>query len=168
MKRRLTRTVLMATTALLVACLLPAAGAATVKIYDTDGNKLLGEIDSAKCKIGKGDGKGGKDFSAVGRTKDRSYTLDVQILRSWRGFGEDYSLFFGLEDPAFFLHGPDDLYSNAYPVPGTPPGTVGGGAIHFSGNGKQLRIGFAPAANEAFTKSVVFAGGMKCKYPRKR
>jgi hypothetical protein len=66
------------------------------------------------------------------------------------------------------VFGPGGPYSNEFPIPGTPPDTVGGGAIKFSANGKRVAAGLAPAANEAYTEGVIFAGSMKCKYRKRR
>lgn len=165
---RATRLVVMVSAGLAVVAvsLLPAVASAEIKIYDSDGAALLGEIEKGKCKVSGG--KGNKDFFADGRSTNGTYTLDVNIIQAWKGFGRDYSLFYGAEDPNFFLIGPGGPYSNVYPIPGTPPGAVGGGGIHFARDGKKLRIGFAPAYDSHLNSGLVFAGSMRCKYPRRR
>jgi hypothetical protein len=148
--------------ACLAALALAAPAQAEISIVDDAGN-VVSEIKKGKCKVtGK---KGKKEFVGFGESPE-GWELNVYILNeSWGGVKDDYTLFYGVRDVGFDLYGPDsELYSNQFPIPGTPPGLVGGGAIKFGKHGRKLAIGFAPAPNRDFTRGVSFAGAMKCKY----
>jgi hypothetical protein len=112
--------------------------------------------------------KGNKYFLAFGESPN-GWDLDVYIYESfWGGVKDDYTLFYGVKEVGFDLFDPSGTrYSNAFPIPGTPPGIVGGGAIDFGRQGKKMGIGFSAAPNREFTQGVAFAGGLKCKYKRK-
>jgi len=147
-----------------------ATAAPAIEIHqDVEGEigPLLGKISKGECFRKK---TGAFAFSAFGPSTNKSYELVVRIpSRDWRGFGHHYSLFYGSHDPAFFgLTGPrHELFSNTFPLPGTPPGVVGGGAIVFKGKGSLMSIGFEPAFNEAADEAVfIFGGFLKCAGPR--
>jgi hypothetical protein len=151
-----------------VACIAVLALATTahaeITIVDAEGNPVSA-IKKGKCAVtGK---KGKKEFVARGESPE-GWELDVYILNeTWGGVKDDYTLYFGLRDPGFDLFGPDgENYSNQFPIPGTPPGVVAGGAIKFARDAKKLSIGFFSAPNREFTRGFGFAGAMKCKYKR--
>ena len=140
---------------------------AKVTILDNDG-KPVDTIKSGKCIVsGK---KGAKDFFMAAKSESRAFSLTAFIdAPVFSGFRQDYTIYYGGEDPQVFLHrrADDAVFSN-FKIPGTPPGTVGGGAIHFARHGRKVGIGLAPASNKSFTEGYVFAGGLNCKYPKRR
>jgi len=145
----------------------PSASSAAVDIYESsEAATHLGKIKKAKCAV-KGRGQN-KEFRASGESSN-GWELDVYIYEGfWGGVGDKYTLFFGVREVGFDLYAPDaTLYSNQFAIPGTPPGIVGGGAIDFSRQGKRMGIGFSAAPDRTFTRGVVFAGGLKCKYKRR-
>jgi hypothetical protein len=145
----------------------PAGASAAVDIYESsEAATHLATIEKAKCAV-KGK-KGNKRFHASGESPN-GWDLDVYISESfWGGVKDDYTLFYGVREVGFDLFDPSGtLYSNQFPIPGTPPGIVGGGAIDFGRQGKKMGIGFSAAPNREFTQGVAFAGALKCKYKRK-
>ena len=167
MRRRVSRSGLALIAAAVAMAIAPAAASAAVDIYESsEAATHLATIEKAKCAV-KGK-KGDKYFLASGESPN-GWDLDVFIYESfWGGVKDDYTLFYGVREVGFDLYAPDGtLYSNQFPIPGTPPGIVGGGAIKFGKKGKKMGIGFSAAPNREFTQGVVFAGGLKCKYKRK-
>lgn len=147
---------------------LVAPAGAEVQILDQDSAKV-DAFKTGQCRLfGKGSGQ---RFFAVLKSEQKKFSMTVFIDEgTWKGFHTDYTLLYGVDDPAFFLRrrADDELFSNVFPIPGTPPGAVGGGGIDFSGTGKRMGIGFAPASNKSYTEGYVFAGTVKCKYPKKK
>jgi len=141
-----------------------SAGAAIEIRPSTDPTAApLATIKKGKCN------KFGDLWLGGGKSTDKAWDLFVEIV-DFDGYGPDYSLFYGTDRPAWFeLKGPGGPYSNRHPIPGTPPGVVGAGAISFGGKkGKKLSIGAYAAPNEDFSQGVSFVGAMKCKYPKKK
>jgi hypothetical protein len=172
-KRRLRTLAGVAVFVIVASAALPTSAGAEVKIYDTENLALLGTIAKAHCKVIKRPNGADLGFLAFSLPDKAPFSLFVFIQEeSWHGFRGDYPLLHGGTGVGFRLTGPPEgdgeLYSNVFGIPGTPPGTVSGGAIRFSKDGRRLSIGFAPAANSDFTQGVVFAGAMKCRYRAKR
>jgi hypothetical protein len=157
------------TIAILGMAIVAAPASATLTIYDSDMNELA-TIDKAQCKLRKAAGPTKSRFIAFSLPKEANWTVAVFIPNNtWHGFGFSYPLFYGADPTAYaFSKSPAASYSNAYPIPGTPPGIVGGGAINFSPKGKAISVGLDPAPNADYTSGVIFAGSMKCKYPKRR
>ena len=153
--------------AALAIAIAPSGASAAVDIYESsEAATHLGAIEKAKCAV-KGK-KGNKRFVAVGESPN-GWELDVYIYEGfWRGVKDDYTLFYGVSEVGFVLAAPGGtLFSNRFPIPGTPAGIVSAGAIDFGRQGKKLGIGFSAAPNPDFTQGVAFAGVLKCKYKRK-
>jgi hypothetical protein len=146
---------------------LTASASATVKVLDQDGG-TVDTFTKGECRVfGKGNGQ---RFFAVLKSEQKLFSMTVFIDEgTWKGFGRDYALSYGVDDPAYFLRRrtDDELFSNVYPIPGTPPGAVGAGGIHFNGSGKRMGIGAYAASNKAFTDGYSFAGGVRCRYKKK-
>jgi hypothetical protein len=150
---------------LVLVAVAPGRAGASIEIHNSDATSLLGQIEKGKCSI---EGRRDKVFGARGKSTDGAFELFVSV-NQWRGFRSTYPLFFGAEQPAnFALTGPGGPYSNLNPIPGTPPGVVGGGAIAFEKKGKLMSLGFVPAPNQDFSQAVTITGAMKCKYPKKK
>ena len=86
----------------------------------------------------------------------------------WHGYGADYPLLYGDQHTIAEVLGGGEPFSNEFPIPGTPPGTVGTGGIKFSSNGKRFSIGAFGLPNEDFSAGMSVTGGAKCKYPKRR
>jgi hypothetical protein len=150
------------------AAVLAAPAGAEVRVLDADSNT----VDSFKTGDCRTFGKGADQrFFASLKSEGKLFSMTVFIDEgTWKGFGEDYALSYGSEDPAYFLRrrADDELFSNVFPVPGTPPGVLGAGAIKFNGSGKRMGIGAYAASNKSFTDGYSFAGVVKCKYKKKK
>lgn len=146
------------------ALMLSASAAADITILDGDSGAKKAEIHRGRCGV-RGTKKN-RHFMAIADSPN-GWELDVYIQEGhWRGFKHDYPLHYGVRQVGFDLYDPNqELYSNQFPVPGSPPGMVGG-EIRFANKGKRMAIGFSPAPNRHYTRSVSFAGGMDCKYRR--
>ncbi|MEA2703205.1 MAG: hypothetical protein QOD63_1150, partial [Actinomycetota bacterium] len=120
---------------------------------------LAGTIKAGNCRATK------TSFTAVGKSTNKVYTLKVTIGGAFQGFGHDYPLVYGGTDPTFTLEGPGGPFSN-YSLPGNQ--NPGGGAIHLPSGGKVMGFGFVPTFNADASAGVTLAGGMTCRYPRKR
>ena len=107
--------------------------------------------------------RGRAGWTLDARTKDKAWRLRARIGASFAGFGRRYPLIYGAADPTFRLDGPGGPYSN-FAVPGSP----GGGAIALSDDGKGVGFGFVPTFNADRSAGVSIAGGMPCRYPRRR
>lgn len=140
---------------------------ASIKIYESsEAATLLGEVGKGKCKVKRT--SSGRVFHGGGKTTNGAYTLDVDIY-SFKGFGPDYNVPYGVIDPTVDVEGVGNAldYSNNYPFPGgQPPG--GAGAIAFGKRGARLGLGIYALPNADYSQGVVLAGHMKCLYPRKR
>ena len=146
------------------ALLMPGSAAATITVLDGGTGAKKAEIQKGRCSL-KGQ-KQNRHFHAIADSSN-GWELDVYVYEGhWRGFKHDYELHYGERQVGFDLFAPDgELYSNQFPVPGSPPGMIGG-ELRFSDRGKRMSIGFSPAPNRQYTKSVSFAGAMDCKYRR--
>jgi hypothetical protein len=141
----------------------PAAASAEVKIYD-DAGHVLGKIEKAKCRKHTN-----PTFFKATSPERAPYVLEVTIGRAaWQGFSQSYVLYYGDRTTSADLFGPGGaLYSN-FALPGTPPGTVAGGAINFDKGGKEIGVGLDPAVSADGSSGVIFGGTMKCKYPKRK
>jgi hypothetical protein len=116
---------------------------------------------TAKCKKGKA------FFHAEAFSTDRQYELDA-FIRGFSGFHK-YDVTLGSTNPNILFDSVQPsapIYGNqfqpSFPVPGF-------GQINFSAKGKRMGIGFGPAMwSEDGSTAVVLAGGLECKYPKKR
>lgn len=139
---------------------------ATIKIHESESLELLQEFERASCKASKG---AKIAFHAFSLPTNDLYTLDLFISRdAWKGFGHTYDLLYGDGSVDASVFGPNqgELYTNAVGLPGTPPGTVGAGAIKISANGKRYSVGAYALPNEDASKGVAVTGAAKCKYKR--
>jgi hypothetical protein len=153
----------------LAGALVPASADAALKIYDSEATTLLATIERADCKLKRKGPESKIRFTAFSRPKNAAWEVAVFITNfDWHGFGAEYPLLYGDGHTTAYVFGPGGPYSNEFPVPATPPDTVGGGAIVFSPKGGRISLGLAPAPNADYTGSVIFAGAMKCKYPPRR
>jgi hypothetical protein len=127
-----------------------------IRIFNGESPNLA-LVTSAKCKVDR------TGFTAVGY--QNSYILYVRI-RHFTGFHK-YALRRGVftgtwievRNPALVWFASD--YVPPYPVPG-------GGEINFADHGMRLGGGFYPMFNQTGTDGVGTAGGLKCRYPKKR
>ena len=149
--------------------LVAGPASATVTVSDSDTGRELASFEKAQCKL-RGKGAPGKiRFTAFSLPKGAALTLAVFISNfDWHGFGADYPLLYGDQHTIAEVLGGGEPFSNEFPIPGTPPGTVGTGGIKFSSSGKRLSIGAFGLPNEDFSAGVSVTGGAKCKYPKRR
>lgn len=141
-----------------------AAAQATVKVYESsESAALLGKVRTAKCKLKRD--RDGRFFIASGTSTNDDFILNLNIL-DWHGFKREYKFYLGAADPNFFLSAPYGLFSNTYEIPGTPSGTLPAGGVEFRRGGKVVRLGVYLAPSSDLESGVVFAGGIKCRYPR--
>lgn len=140
---------------------------AKVTILDSDGGKVVDTVTKGHCRV---DGKkGSKDFFLTAMSEGRKFHLTAFIdAPVFQGFGEDYTAYYGGKDPQIFLHrrSDDEEFSN-FKLPGTPPDTVGAGAIAFRKDGRRVGIGLYAASNRSATEGYSFAGTISCKYRRR-
>ncbi len=153
--------------AALVALVLPAAAPGKVTILDQDSN-VVDTISKGGCRVsGK---KGSQDFFGSAKSDGGRFLLSIFIdAPVFTGFDEDYVIYYGGEDPQVFLRrrADEEVFGN-FKIPGTPAGTVGGGGIKFSKDGRRVGVGLAPASNKSFTEGYTFAGVFKCKYRKRK
>jgi hypothetical protein len=141
-----------------------AASAPGVTVIGADEN-MLAKFKTAKCL--KGTTRKGSFFAKAISTNGR-YELDAEILFAFTGFHK-YDL--SLEPEAnpylrFSVRGDQIGYSNEFVPPFPVPGF---GQIRFSRNGKRMGIGFGPAMwNRDASDAVVLAGGLECRYKKRR
>jgi hypothetical protein len=131
------------------------------------GVRVIGENDqrlatfkTAKCTKTK------HFFHAEAFSTDGQYELDA-FIRQFTGFHK-YDVTLGSTNPAIVFQSkhPGPTYSNQFEPPYPVPGF---GQIRFSPNGKRVGIGFGPAMwSDDTSTAVVLAGGLECRYPRKR
>ncbi len=141
---------------------------AKVTILDSDSGQEVDTVTKGKCAvIGK---KGSKDFRLFARSENGKFSLAAYIDHpKFVGFDDSYTAYYGASNPQIILarNSDDERFSN-FDIPGTPPGTVGAGAIAFRKDGRRVGIGLYAASNETFTEGYSFAGSISCKYPKKR
>ena len=144
----------------------PMAGA-KVAIMKSDGNRQVDTFTRGKCWVrGK---KDNRSFVLQARSDQNKFSLSAYIdAPVFKGFGEYYIAYYGGEDPQIFLRrrSDDALFGNLK-LPGTPPNTVGAGAIAFRKQGLRVGIGLYGATNRAGTEGYSFAGPINCKYARR-
>lgn len=146
-----------------------APASATITMADSETGQQLGTFDQAQCRVNKKAGPSKIRFSAFSLPKGDTYTLAVFISNfDWHGFGGEYPLLFGDGHTIAQVFAPNTNFSNEYPIPGTPPDTVGVGGIKLSNNGKRISVGAFGLPNESFTAGVMVSGAAKCKYPKRR
>jgi hypothetical protein len=136
---------------------------AAIKIYESsEAATLLGEVRKGKCKVKRT--SNGRIFHGGGKTTNGVFTLNVDIY-SFKGFGPDYNVPFGVIDPTVDVESASQDFSNNYAFPGgQPPG--GAGAIAFTRGGAKLGVGVYALPNSDYSQGVVLAGHMKCIYPK--
>ncbi len=128
-------------------------------------NQELAKFTTAKCL--KGTTRKGSFFAKATSTNGQ-YELDVEILFAFTGFHK-YDL--NLEPEAnpylrFGVRGDESGYSNEFVPPFPVPGF---GQINFSRKGKRMGVGFGPALwNRDASDAVVLAGGLECRYKKKK
>jgi hypothetical protein len=164
------RRTILVVVAVLATIAVPVRASAEVTIYNSDESmQVLATFQKASCRLNKAGGPSKIRFSAFSLPKNTTWTFAVFISNfDWHGFGGDYPLMFGDQHTIAEVFGPGGPYSNEFPIPGTPPGTVGTGGIKFSPNGRKISIGAYGLPDEAFTSGVSIVGAAKCKYPRRR
>jgi hypothetical protein len=137
-----------------------AASAPGVRVIG-ENEKLLAIFKTAKCRKGK------QYFHAEATSTNGQYELDAGI-REFSGF-HPYDVTLGSTNPHILFESKQagtPAYSNQFEPPYPVPGF---GEINFSANGKRMGIGFGPAMwSDDFSSAVVLAGGLECRYPRKR
>jgi hypothetical protein len=136
-----------------------AASSPGVRVIGED-EQVLAIFKTAKCNKSK------HFFHAEAFSADRQYELDA-FIRQFSGF-HPYEVSLGSTDPAILFSSahPGPIYSNQFEPPYPVPGA---GQIRFSPNGKRMGIGFGPAMwSDDASSAVVLAGGLECRYPRKK
>jgi len=145
----------------ILALAFPAASQAAVQVIQSDeeGNQTtLASFPTAKCVKGKGN-----FLTFHAKAKRGGWSLSVNIFRTR---AREVDLEYGSDGNAdFTVKGPEGLFTNLFRPPNAPPG---GGAIAFNRKKTRMGLGFAPTFNEGFSSSVSVAGGLKCKYPKKK
>lgn len=120
-------------------------------------DEIVAEFTTAKCRKSRG--------GFVARTPVvNGYRLFVAI-DDFSGF-HSYDLALGRDaDPyvVVSLNG-EAAYSNLYVPPFPVPGF---GQVNFRSKGKLMGVGFQPTFNRAGTDGVVFAGAVKCQFPKR-
>lgn len=152
---------------LALALLAPASASATLEIRNSDEtNALLATVDTMKCKVDK---RAKRPFKASGTANGGGYAVGLEIQKSdWKGFGHEYTLYYGDSGVFAAVASPTVQYSNEVEIPGTPPGVVPAGAIKLSANGKRVAVGAYGLSDPSFSSGVSLTGGAKCKYPKRR
>jgi hypothetical protein len=124
-----------------------------------ENEQALAIFKTAKCRKGK------HAFHA--EATDGQYELDA-FIREFTGFHK-YDLALGSPNPSIVFqskHSGTPVYSNQFEPPFPVPGF---GQINFSSNGKHMGAGFGPAMwSDDFSTAVVLAGGLECRYPKKK
>jgi hypothetical protein len=126
-----------------------------------ENDQTLATFKIAKCK------KGAHYFHAEAFSTDGQYELDA-FIRGFSGFHK-YAVALGSTNPNILFQSRSvgaPAYGNqfqpAFPVPGF-------GQIDFAPKGKRMGIGFGPAMwSEDASTAVVLAGGLQCKYKKKK
>jgi hypothetical protein len=149
---------------------------AALAANSSPGVRVIGEEEetlaifkTAKCKKGK-PGKKGVSFFADAVSADGQYELTADIFFIFTGFHK-YDLTLSPRPHSVLRFSKaGDFRSGGYSNEFVPPFPVPGfGQIDFSSNGKRMGIGFGPAMwTEDASSAVVVAGGLECRYPKKR
>ncbi len=151
---------------LVLALLAPTSGAKVTIL--TDQGREVDTISKGRCRVsGK---KGNRDFFLTAKSRSGKFSLTAFLdAPVFKGFGDIYIAYYGGGDPQIFLHrnSDDEVFSN-FKLPGTPPGTLGAGAIAFRKHGRRVGIGLYAASNRSATEGYSFAGAIRCRYPKRR
>ena len=152
---------LSAAVALAIALALPSASTAEVRVLlnDGEGGTLLAEFASAKCQRGVGKRANSLKFTATAISTN-GYRLSVDLF----GSGNGQQLAYGGPSQISF-EGPAGVWSSLISPPNAPPG---GGAVSFNASKTRIGVGFSPMFDQSMQYAVAVAGGMTCKYPRKK
>ncbi len=149
-------------TTLTASLLLPAASQASVAVeqISNDADPVrLATFRTATCRRATRK-RAIIKFTATARAN--GYVLRVDLFRK----GRSHDLQYGPDSgAAFSVRGPAGYFSNVHAPPNAP---LGGGAIEFNRRGTRMGLGFVPAFNETITSAVSVAGGLTCKYPKKK
>jgi hypothetical protein len=144
-----------------VLVLAPSASHAAVEVVQSDeeaNQTTLVSFPTAKCVKGKG-----RLLTFHAKAKRAGWSLSVNIFRTR---AREVDLEYGSDGNAdFTVRGPQGEFTNLFRPPNAPPG---GGAIAFNRKKTRMGLGFSPTFNENFSSSVSVAGGLKCKYPKKK
>ncbi len=136
-------------------------------ILKGESSRVADTISKGKCRVsGK---KGNRDFFLTAKSDDGKFSLTAFIdAPVFQGFRETYTAYYGGKDPQIFLRrrADDELFSN-FKLPGTPPDTVGAGAVAFRRDGRRVGIGLYAAPNRSATEGYSFAGPLSCKYSKR-
>jgi len=127
-------------------------------IVMTEGDQPVAEFTTAKCRKSRG------GFVAL-TPRVNGYRMFVSIedfsgyhtYELQRGRNADPYVSISLNGESAF----STLFVPPFPVPGY-------GQVRFSRKGKLMGVGFQPMFNEAGTEGVVFAGGLKCQYKKRK
>lgn len=142
---------------------LPAMSQANVEVarISNDADPVpLASFASAKCQKAT---KKKALLKFIATAKNRGYTLHVNIYRS---VSSSNMLTYGSDgDAEFTVSGPGGSWSNLNRPPNAPPG---GGAIAFNGKRTRMGLGFSPAFSDNLSTGISVAGGLNCKYPKKK
>ena len=138
---------------------LPASSHAAVDVVQSESGDKLVSFKTAKCKKGLRKGNG---LKFIATAKKGPWRLSVNVWTTAR----DMNLTYGGDGPAdFTVSGPGGSWTNLNRPPDAPPG---GGAIVFNPKRTRMGIGFQPAFDDTFSSSIEMAGGLTCKYPKKK
>ena len=142
--------------------LAPSASHADVEVVRTteEGSATVVSFATAKCKKATRKRALLKFIATANRG---AYELRVNVYR----LRNRMNLRYGGDGPAdLTVEGPEGVFSNASGKP--PDAPPGGGSIVFNAKRTRMGIGFAPMFTQDLNDSVSVAGGLKCKYPKKK
>ena len=131
---------------------------------------LLATFKTAKCRKGK-KASSGSNFFLDAISTDGKYELTASFYGgTFTGFHK-YDLQLDPDaSPTLRFSEKGEYRSGGYSNEFVPPYPVPGfGQINFSRDGKRVGLGFGPAMwNRDASSAVVLAGGLECRYPKKR
>ena len=146
----------------LLAFALPSASQAEVVVLHSTENgdtTQIASFSSAQCRRAKTK-KALLQFTAT--AKKGGFRLSVDIFR---GLASYNPLVYGSDgDSQFTVAGGGSSWSNLNRPPDAPPG----GGIAFNAKRTRMGLGFSPAFNPSISDPVSVAGGLTCKYPKKK
>lgn len=150
-------------TALAFALLLPAGAQANVNVsrLSNDADPVqLASFASAKCQRAT---KKKALLKFIATAKSGGYTLRVNMFKAP---SRTRTITYGGDgDVSFTVSGPGGSWTNLNRPPNSPPG---GGAIAFNAKRTRMGLGFSPAFDDSLSTAVSVAGGLTCKYPKKK
>jgi hypothetical protein len=164
--------ILVATVALALALAIPplaAAAGSKVTVFGQE-SEVRAIFKTGKCSKGKKQAGKGATFYIDSVSTNGKYELTATIFQSFTGFHK-YDLVLDPNPTAYLRFSEKGEYaSGGYSNEFVPPYPVPGfGQINFSSNGKQVGLGFGPAMwNRDASDAVVLAGGLECRYPKKK